>query len=202
MNKQTFVLSILTAGFIAVPTFASQAQGCCSGMGAMSSGMDMSGHASSAAQPTAANKLPQPVATVFDHYSHIQTALASDSLAGVADNAQAIAQAVKSDTANTFQANIAEKAGALSQAADLAAARSSFKSLSQSLIEYSAKNPPVAGIYHHVHCSMADADWLQTDAVVNNPYLGKSMAHCGQFVQSSGTGDNQHQDHSMPGMNM
>lgn len=205
MKKQTFILSILTAGLIAVPTFAARAQGCCgSGMAGMGSmpGMDMSGHDSSAATPAAANNLPQPVATVFDNYSRIQTALANDSLASVTEGGQAIAKAVKEDTANTFPASVAQQAQAASNAADLPAARAAFKSLSRSLIEYSARNPQVAGIYHQVHCSMANADWLQTDAVVNNPYLGKAMAHCGEFVKGNAGASQTHQDDSMGSMKM
>ena len=203
MKKQTFVLFLLTAGLIAVPTFAAQAQGCCgSGMGSMS-GMDMSSHGSQAAPPTTvANQLPQPVAAVFDNYIHIQTVLANDSLAGVAENGQAITKAVKSDTASTFSATVAQQAEAVTSAVDLPTAREAFKTLSQSLIEYSSKNPQVASIYHQVHCSMANADWLQTDSVVSNPYLGKSMARCGEFVKGSGNEKSGQQDNSMPGMKM
>ena len=206
MKTYTFVLSIVTAGFIAGPTYAAQAQGCCSGMSGMSGGMggmDMSGSASPAAQPAAAaNKLPQPAAAVFDHYTHIQTALANDSLQGVAESAQAIAKTVQGDAANAFQATVAEQAHTLAKAADLPAAREAFKSLSQSLIEYRSKNSQVAGRYRQVHCSMANADWLQTDSIVNNPYLGKAMAHCGQFVNGSANEKGGPSDNSMPGMKM
>lgn len=200
MKKPTLVLSILTAALIAVPAFAAQAQGCCgSGMG----GMDMSGHDSPAAPPAnVANKLPQPVAAVFDNYARIQTALANDSLQGVAESAHAMTQAVKGDALNTFQATVAEKAGTLAKAADLPTAREAFKSLSQSLIEYSSKNPPVAGLYRQVHCPMANADWLQTDSIVNNPYLGKAMARCGEFVSAGSDKKNTQPGGAMPGMNM
>ncbi len=211
MKTQTLVLSILTAGFITAPTFAAQAQGCCgpgmsmsgcSGMGAMS-GMDMSGHSSPATQPGAvASKLPQPAATVFEKYSKVQTALANDSLQGVAENALAIAQAVKGDPLNTFRAAVAEQAESLAKAADLAAARDAFKALSQALIEYSSENPQVAGLYRQVHCSMANADWLQTDSVVNNPYLGKAMAQCGAFVNAGNGEQNSQPSDAMPGMKM
>ncbi len=200
MKAQIFALSLLTAGLIGVPTFAAQAQsGCCgSGMGAMSDGMDVSGHQAQATQPAAvAITLPQPAAAVLDNYTHIQMALANDSFAGVAESSQAITKAVKNDTANTFSATVAQQADVLAKAADLTTAREAFKSLSQSLIEYSAKNPQVAGLYQQVHCSMANADWLQTDSVVNNPYLGKEMAHCGQFVNGSASNVQAHQDHSM-----
>ena len=208
MKTQTFVLSLLTAGIVAVPTFAAQAQGCCSGMSSMSScsgmsGMDMSGQPSQAAQPaTVANKLPQPVAAVFDNYLHIQTALASDSLEGVAQNAQTISKSIKDDSMTTFSETVPQKADAVAKAADLQAARKEFKTLSQSLIEYLSKYPALAGSFRQVHCSMADADWLQTDSVVNNPYMGKAMAHCGQFVKTSSSASSGQQDSSMPGMKM
>ena len=203
MKKQTFVLSILTAGLIAVPTFTARAQGCCgSGMGAMP-GMDMSGHDSSPAQPTAvANNLPQSAAAVFNNYARIQTALANDSLESVTASAQAIAKAVNDDAMTPFSKNLVKQAGAVANAADLQAAREAFKPLSKSLIEYVSKNPSLAGTYRQVYCSMANADWLQTDSVVNNPYLGKSMAHCGQFVKSSSNEKSRQQDNSMPGMKM
>ena len=49
---------------------------------------------------------------------------------------------------------------------------------------------------------MAKADWLQTASTVNNPYLGKEMAHCGQFVKGGGDEKGGQQDSSMPGMKM
>ena len=204
MKNQTFVLSILTAGLIVAPALAAQAQGCCgSGMANMSGCSEMSGHDSSPAQPAAvANNLPQPATAVFDNYSRIQTALANDSLAGVAENGQAIAKVVKDDTANTFPATVAQQASALAKAADLPTTREAFKSLSQSLIEYSSKNPQVAGLYRQVHCSMANADWLQTDSAVNNPYLGKAMSRCGEFVHGNASNGQPPQDHSMGSMDM
>ena len=31
-----------------------------------------------------------------------------------------------------------------------------------------------------LHCPMAEADWLQLDRTVRNPYYGKSMLECGE----------------------
>ena len=172
-------------------------------MGAMSGGMDMSGHESQATQPAAiANKLPQPVAAVFDNYTRVQTALAQDSLQDVVNEAQAIVKAVNNDAMTTFSKNLVQQAVAVAKATDLQAAREAFKPLSQSLIEYVSKNPALAGTYRQVHCSMANADWLQTESTVNNPYMGKAMAHCGQFVKSSGNEKSGQQGNSIPGMNM
>lgn len=184
MKKEMFVLTILTAGFLAVPLFADQT-GCCSGMGTMPGCPAMSGQQSPDAMAAdAASKLPEPVATVFDNYTRIQTALADDSLQDVATAAQAIEKSVGDDAAATFPKGIVQQAAAVAKAANLNDAREAFKSLSQSLIEYRDKNPQVAGAYRQVHCPMARADWLQKESTVNNPYFGKAMSRCGEFVNN------------------
>ena len=189
-----FVLSIVTAGFITAPSFAAQA-GCGSDMGAMPGCSGMAGHESHEAQTNAvAQTLPQPVAVVFDNYIRVQTALTKDSLEGVAESAQAIAKTVKDDPAKTFSATVAQQAEAVAKSADLRGAREAFKPLSQSLVEYVSKNQSLAGYYRRVHCSMADASWLQTGSTVNNPYMGKAMARCGEFVKGGGGGAQQ--DHA------
>lgn len=197
MKRKTFVLSILAAGLFTAPSFAARAGCCGSDTGAMPHCPAMSGHESHDAQPVAvASKLPQPVAAVFDNYIRIQTALAKDSLQGVAESARAIAKAVKDDTSKALSASVAQQADALAKGTDLPTTRTAFKPLSQSLIEYASRNPQVAGLYRQVHCSMADASWLQTNSVVNNPYLGKSMPHCGEFVKSAASAGQEHQGHS------
>jgi Cu(I)/Ag(I) efflux system membrane fusion protein len=199
MKKQTFVLSILVAGFIAVPAFAAQA-GCCGGedTSTMPGCSQMSGHESHGTQATTAttSKLPQPVAAVFDGYIQIQTALAGDSLEGITTSAQAIAKSVKEDKANTFSATIGQQAEAVAKVKDLAAAREAFKPLSESLIQFAAKDSTLSGLYRQVHCPMAKASWLQTGTTVSNPYMGKAMARCGQFVKASAAGTPEHADHS------
>ena len=132
-----------------------------------------------------ANQLPEPAATVFSKYTRIQLSLANDSLAGLLGRAHAIAMAVKSNASDTFSASVVRQAEELGEAVDMPAARKAFKALSQSLIEYRAKNPQVAALYRRVHCPKADVDWLQPDSVVRNPYLGKVMANCGEFVNGS-----------------
>jgi len=182
MKKEIFVLTILTAGFLAAPLFADQT-GCCSGMGAMPGCPAMSGQQSpGTATMDSAGTLPEPVATVFDNYARIQSALADDSLQDVVTAAQAIEKSVGDDSAATFPKNIVQQAGTVAKAASLNDAREAFKSLSQSLIEYRDKNPQVAGIYRQVHCPMANADWLQKESTVSNPYFGKAMSRCGEFV--------------------
>jgi hypothetical protein len=190
MKKQTFVLSILVAGFIAVPAFAAQA-GCCGGEtpSTMPGCSQMSGHESHGTQATTTtSKLPQPVSAVFDGYIQIQTALAADSLEGITTSAQAIAKSVKEDKANTFSAAIGQQAEAVAKAKDLAVAREAFKPLSESLIQFAAKDTAVSSLYRRAYCPMAKAGWLQTGTSVSNPYMGKAMLRCGQFVKASVVG--------------
>jgi hypothetical protein len=149
-----------------------------------------------------AQALPKPVATVFDNYLLIQTALAQDSVKDVAKEAQAIATAVNDDAAKSFSTNIAQQAQAVAKAADLHGVREAFKPLSNLLIEYVSKHPSLAGTYRQVHCPMANADWLQKETTVNNPYLGKEMPHCGEFIKAKTDGGPGSQGHSMPGMDM
>ena len=125
--------------------------------------------------------LPKPVQAVFDSYLKIQTALAQDSIQGVSANASAIAKSVQGDNSKTLPADVAQQAAALAKASDIKAAREAFKPLSDSLIKYLTANKAHRGHYVQVFCSMANARWLQTGAVVNNPYFGKSMQRCGKI---------------------
>lgn len=123
--------------------------------------------------------LTAPVKSVYDHYLKIHASLAGDSMAGVAENAEAIAQAVRAD-ANALPSETGAEAEAVAKAADLAAAREAFKPLSDSLIHYLA-NHKAKGGYVQFYCSMARASWLQADKNVRNPYLGKEMSGCGEI---------------------
>lgn len=131
---------------------------------------------------TTANDPPPAVANVFSNYLRIEKALAKDSTEGLSAQARSIATWVKEDPSHTLAASVGQQAEALAQAGTLPAARKAFKTLSASLIEFRSKHPQLIKVYRQVHCPMADADWLQTEAVVNNPYYGKEMATCGEFV--------------------
>ncbi|MDE3067539.1 MAG: DUF3347 domain-containing protein [Verrucomicrobiota bacterium] len=123
--------------------------------------------------------LAGPVQSVYNNYLKIQTALADDSLTGVAENAGAIAKAVRTD-AKTMPAVVATEAESLAKTRNLKSARAAFKPLSASLIQYLADHN-ARGAYVEVYCPMARAGWLQAGKDVNNPYLGKEMAKCGEI---------------------
>ena len=177
---------------VAIASLASSqtllAQGCCAGGGAMQGGCCVGGSAgagprvaTSLQNANATARLAPPVQAVFDNYFKVQQSLAQDSLEGIPTAADLMAKAIRGDSTQTLSQKVAVQAEALAGAKDLQAARAAFKPLSESLIQHlkSQKVPP--GTYHEAYCPMAKASWLQTGTIIMNPYMGKSMTHCGQI---------------------
>lgn len=123
--------------------------------------------------------LTAPVKSVYDNYLKIQASLADDSTNGVSEDADAIAKAIHGD-ANMLPAEVASEAEDLAKATDLPSARTAFKPLSNSLIQYLAAHNAKSK-YVEIYCSMADGYWLQSDKNVKNPYLGLEMSGCGEI---------------------
>jgi hypothetical protein len=134
---------------------------------------------SSGARATDNPVLTGPVKSVYDHYLKSQANLANDSLTSVAENANAITQAVQGD-AKILPAEVGRQAEALAKAKDLSSARAAFKPLSDALIKYLADHK-ARSAYVEVYCPMARASWLQADKNVNNPYFGPAMSGCGEI---------------------
>lgn len=170
-------------------TGSAMKEGCAMMTGAAAMPGGHGGHGSPAAAPTPpadAEPAAQPVMTppvqaVFNNYLRVQSALAKDSLEGIAQAATDIGRSVQGDPAKRLSPHVAQQAAALGQAKDLAAAREALKPLSRSLIEYLRANQVPAGTYHEAYCPMAKASWLQTDKTIANPYMGQGMLRCGQF---------------------
>jgi hypothetical protein len=127
--------------------------------------------------------LMPPVKSVYDHYLKIHDALAKDTLTGINEHSSAIAKAVRGDTMKMLPASVADQAEKLGKATDLKAAREAFKPLSDSLAKYLADHKVPKGTYYKVYCPMADANWLQTDKKIQNPYYGKAMIDCGEIKE-------------------
>lgn len=123
----------------------------------------------------------EPVQSVYDNYMKVQVALAQDSIEGVATSATSMAKSVQADSMKMLPASVVQQAQALAKAKNLEAAREAFKPLSQSLIQFVKEQKVPAGSYYEAYCPMAKASWLQTDKTIINPYMGKSMVHCGQI---------------------
>jgi Cu(I)/Ag(I) efflux system membrane fusion protein len=142
---------------------------------------DTAGHAGHGAATPVKPVFAQPVQSVFDNYVKVQGALVEDSLQGLSGAGTAIAKAIQADSKHALPAKVAEQADALGKAKDLESARAAFKTLSDTLIEFVKTQKAAAGTYHIAYCPMAKASWLQTGTPVMNPYMGKSMPHCGQL---------------------
>jgi hypothetical protein len=193
MKKTLIPIIVATFGLATSPTLL--AQGCCGGGGAMKEGCSMGqtagaggheGHGAGQVATTGQSSAPkavfaQPVQAVFDSYITVQGALAQDSIKGVSTAATAMAKAIQGDSMKMLSPKVAQQAETLAQAQDLATARDAFKSLSDSLIQYLKDQEVPAGSYYVAYCPMAKASWLQTGKTILNPYMGASMAHCGQI---------------------
>lgn len=127
---------------------------------------------------------------VLSQYLRMHRALASDSVDGVTAAAGGLGRAAEAHRCHG--GSHGEVASALVQTAsgfevaDLASARERFKTLSQHMIRYREIVPAVAGQTYVVHCSMANADWLQVTEEVSNPYHGSEMPRCGQVTKRHG----------------
>ena len=114
---------------------------------------------------------------VVDPYLKIQTALAGDSLDGVAAGAAAVATAAAK--LGAAGAPVAEAATRMGAASDIKAARTLFMDLSETLIK--AAGESLASDVRIAYCPMVKKHWLQTDKEIRNPYYGSSMLTCGTF---------------------
>ncbi|MCB9557988.1 MAG: DUF3347 domain-containing protein [Deltaproteobacteria bacterium] len=140
------------------------------------------------------DKAMQPVLT---KYLAIQSALASDSTASVANHAKQISLLAKKISAKGLKGEHAKQyaqlpqklvaaAATLAKAKDVAAMRESFKALSRPMALWATLSKP--SDVNVVFCSMAKASWLQRDKAVRNPYYGKKMLACGEIISGPGKG--------------
>jgi hypothetical protein len=109
--------------------------------------------------------LPPPSSAFLAQYEQIRAALAADNLPA----AQAAAKTLP-------------EAGAIAASPSLSDARKAFKTLSAQAVALARGQPG----FFVAHCSMfpgGGADWVQTTWQISNPYWGKSMPRCGEFVK-------------------
>jgi Cu(I)/Ag(I) efflux system membrane fusion protein len=122
---------------------------------------------------------------IVDPYLRIQVALAGDTITGVPQDAVAIAKAA--GTLGPAGAKLVDAAVALQRAADIAAARASFWSLSDALLAYGkAMKTSLGPGVRSAYCPMEKKSWAQRDGQIANPYAGKRMLRCGEFTSPAG----------------
>ncbi len=155
--------------------------------------------ADSGAQASGTQRFDQQMEPILESYLSIANALATDSLDGVSEKAEAIAKHAGSlDSASVsgehaahyknVPANLKSAAQSLTKAQSLDDARESFKKLSQPMAMWVTMSKPKN--IDVVYCSMAKASWVQKHGKVRNPYYGPKMLDCGDVV-----GSDSHEDH-------
>jgi membrane fusion protein, copper/silver efflux system len=155
---------------------------------------DASSGASLVPTAAAAPKAPVDVSAkgalaVLQAYEGLRQALAADDLSTARTKAQQLA-----DTAATASGGATKEQGdALRQVADAAAAeaalgtadalaiRKQFGEVSRLLVTVVSKDASLQQGRFVFECPMAPGyrKWIQTDAAISNPYMGKRMLECG-----------------------
>jgi hypothetical protein len=123
--------------------------------------------------------------TIATPYLAIGSALASDSVEGIAPLATQVVDATAKHAGEPGVDEIVAGAGALGSA-DLAAARRAYKTMSDGVVEYMRADPATRADRMLVHCTMAfegkGALWVQAKGKVSNPYEGSAMPTCGDVL--------------------
>ena len=159
--------------------------------------------AASAAGGVLAHSSSTPVKTAFDAvlvpYEAIHRALAADSLEGVAENAKAIRDTVRTigQSFDAARAGVSQEKAAqcrailpkveaaaarLAKATTLQAAREAFGELSWPMVQW--REMATGDRPYVVFCPMAKKPWLQEADQVANPYFGSKMLKCGNIVSN------------------
>jgi hypothetical protein len=112
--------------------------------------------------------------TLFSKYETVRQGLLAEKLTDVQTSAKALAEAATV----AKNAEVAKAAEAVSNAADLKAARKAFATLSDEMIKVrnatKGKRPMIG------FCPMVDKSWLQEKGEIGNPY-DPTMVKCGML---------------------
>jgi Cu(I)/Ag(I) efflux system membrane fusion protein len=128
-------------------------------------------------QPATSVEKDENQAVLFDAYFAIADKLAHDTFEGIPDFAGTIVQ----NAANESIRNAAEPLRHALEKNDIKAVRKDFKGLSDVMITYVSQHKAhIKTLPYKIYCPMADANWLQKDPKVTNPYYGASMLTCGK----------------------
>lgn len=126
-------------------------------------------------------QIAQPDA-VFLNYENARLALLEGSLRDVQAAAKGLANAAERARRN----EIRERALALQETTDLAAARTVFAALSEELIEFQQFTTTDWAV---AYCPIEEKRWIQPTGRIENPYGGASMRRCGEFVDAGAPRD-------------
>jgi len=157
--------------------------------------------ADSGADATGTERCDQQMESILASYLQIGSALSTDSLDGVRQQADMIAKqagTLDSDSVSgehaahykNLPANLKTAAKTLGKAKTLDDARESFQKLSMPMAMWTTMSKPKN--IDVIYCSMVKASWVQKRGEVRNPYYGPKMLDCGEVVGGGSHDDHKH----------
>jgi len=157
--------------------------------------------ADSGAHATGTERFDQQMESILASYLQIGSALSTDSLDGVRQQADMIAKqagTLDSDSVSgehaahykNLPANLKTAAKTLGKAKTLDDARESFQKLSMPMAMWTTMSKPKN--IDVIYCSMVKASWVQKRGEVRNPYYGPKMLDCGEVVGGGSHDDHKH----------
>jgi protein SCO1/2 len=133
-------------------------------------------------QTDAVKPAPSQVSTaaILEAYLQIQQSLNADRVTGVADAAGKIAS--EAERIGDAARQVRTAASALQRvAADLPATRTTFGTLTDSILALAKSTNADLSSVKVAYCPMVRKYWLQAGEKIQNPYYGQSMSDCGRF---------------------
>ncbi len=127
----------------------------------------------------------ESVNAIYQHYTHLSTALVNKDAAEARIAAQAIEAGAKDVT---DAGNIAASAKKIASTSKLDEQRAEYSKLSDNMIQLVKKSGLSQGEIYVDYCPMAfnnkGAYWLSTKKEINNPYYGDEMLTCGEIKET------------------
>jgi membrane fusion protein, copper/silver efflux system len=156
---------------------------------ATASGEHAAAHPASASHEMHADKNAANLSHVLASYERVRALLAEDQIAEVSAAAIELKMSAQ-EAVGKAPAALDEQVRAIAAAADAlsatgrddgAAVRRAFGDVSRPVVALIAADPKLAEGRHLFECPMAEGykRWVQTNANVSNPYMGKKMPTCG-----------------------
>lgn len=126
----------------------------------------------------------EDLASVYEHYLHVKTALVNSNASEASNGAEMLAGSLEQAEAGEDAVRAARQ---ISQNEDLSAQRTAFSDLSAS-VEGLLEGNLASGQIYKQYCPMAfegsGAYWLSASEEVRNPYFGDKMLKCGRVEET------------------
>jgi len=118
---------------------------------------------------------------VYQHYTHLKTALINDDAKEAEMGTQMLEKAIKDAGMDI------KNMEPMAKAADVKAKRAQLSSLSVELASVFKKAKIESGVVYKQFCPMANDGnggyWLASESPIKNPYYGKNMLSCGSVEE-------------------